>query len=997
MTDITSRVGVEFTATGDAQVVRSLDEITKMGTKAEVALHQTADAQKRVAQEAKAAAAQTKVLQTAGLNLGRQFSDVGVSLASGINPMMVLIQQGPQIADAFQMAKTQGLGFREVVRGLGASIAPVAPLLIGVSAALAVVAGGFALFERAVDKQTKNATTFGETWHATLNVVGKAIMDGPIGDGLKWLGETFNKVMDTIVRGTMGWLDQLVGFWGAAYLTITKNWRNLPQAIGAIMVGAVNNTIATVEGLVNAVIQGINRVSSLAGLKAISEVDLPRLRQASNAVAAQFEKDQARIAASFRASREGLFDKIVAETDRLHDAHKKATKAANEQAKALQNLKAVADAATIDRSTIGQSYVLPMERFVADGLVATTESIGQAFAAAKREVQGLSEYMRDRFIYSGKLSFKEIGRYAKETFRQAIYDSFLAKPIKVVLDAVVQGLPTSGLGLALGLGQFAADAVGGKAGRAVSGGIGLAATGLGVGAFAGTTAGAAALGTLGLGAGAIGSIAALAGPIGLAAGALYAAVKLFNIGGKPSNNGAGFDLITGQLSGNKRNAETEQAAQGAGQAIIAIQDSLKAAGIGLGDTVRGLVIGTRDQTQIYLSSGRELRTAVGDSQAAVDASLRAILEGATYVSDAQKKLVESALEAGKGFDAISEILSKYEAAQKITGSLADQIQQLKDPKAFELGQVDKNIQAQRDSAKQLAADGYITADMLATINGQLDELRGLQIDQVLKRFGDSLNDAANQNLATANDNLSTAQQTLIEAYGREADALKETADRFRNLAASLRQYGQTLTGGGGGLGSSYATARALFLRTSALAQSGDAGALGDLQRVSDAYLQAAKAVAPDARSYARDLAAVRNAVESSALVADRQVSSAEQQLQALHDQVAALVKIDESVLSVAEAIRNLQGAIVTQAQAQAAVDSGKTTTTTADVAPPAAAAAGGSTDSTDRLAAATEQQNALLAEQNRLLDQIAKSGGTTANILTRVTLDGVSLQTTVAA
>ena len=49
-------------------------------------------------------------------NLGRQFADVGVMLASGQNPFMTLLQQGPQIAD---IMFTSGLSIRGVARELG--------------------------------------------------------------------------------------------------------------------------------------------------------------------------------------------------------------------------------------------------------------------------------------------------------------------------------------------------------------------------------------------------------------------------------------------------------------------------------------------------------------------------------------------------------------------------------------------------------------------------------------------------------------------------------------------------------------------------------------------------------------------------------------------------------------------------------------------------------------------------------------------------------------
>lgn len=45
------------------------------------------------------------------LNLSRQFADIGVTAAMGMNPLMILIQQGPQIAD---IMKTSGLSIKDV-------------------------------------------------------------------------------------------------------------------------------------------------------------------------------------------------------------------------------------------------------------------------------------------------------------------------------------------------------------------------------------------------------------------------------------------------------------------------------------------------------------------------------------------------------------------------------------------------------------------------------------------------------------------------------------------------------------------------------------------------------------------------------------------------------------------------------------------------------------------------------------------------------------------
>jgi len=79
------------------------------------------------------------------LNLGRNGADVFVQLASGQGIMMTLIQQGPQIAEVFAEAATQGVGFKAALAGIAAQIAPFLPLIAilgATAAALGLVAVG---------------------------------------------------------------------------------------------------------------------------------------------------------------------------------------------------------------------------------------------------------------------------------------------------------------------------------------------------------------------------------------------------------------------------------------------------------------------------------------------------------------------------------------------------------------------------------------------------------------------------------------------------------------------------------------------------------------------------------------------------------------------------------------------------------------------------------------------------------------------------------------
>ena len=58
-----------------------------------------------------------------GLNMSRQFADIGVSAAMGMNPLMIAIQQGPQLMDIFQQAVIRtGRSIKTVMLEAGAAI-----------------------------------------------------------------------------------------------------------------------------------------------------------------------------------------------------------------------------------------------------------------------------------------------------------------------------------------------------------------------------------------------------------------------------------------------------------------------------------------------------------------------------------------------------------------------------------------------------------------------------------------------------------------------------------------------------------------------------------------------------------------------------------------------------------------------------------------------------------------------------------------------------------
>jgi hypothetical protein len=168
--DQLARLGVIFDQEGAQQLIKSLKDVQTNSKGAEVATEQLTDATKKGAAAAKNysmgadqmnahllaykkhlndvkvandnAAKSLRVTTRAAAGLGSQFADVGVSLAGGINPMMVLIQQGPQIAGVLGEASAAGVGFSAVLKGVWASVSPLLAAFAPWIAGLAAVGAG---------------------------------------------------------------------------------------------------------------------------------------------------------------------------------------------------------------------------------------------------------------------------------------------------------------------------------------------------------------------------------------------------------------------------------------------------------------------------------------------------------------------------------------------------------------------------------------------------------------------------------------------------------------------------------------------------------------------------------------------------------------------------------------------------------------------------------------------------------------------------------------
>lgn len=204
-------------------------------------------------------------------------------------------------------------------------------------------------------------------------------------------------------------------------------------------------------------------------------------------------------------------------------------------------------------------------------------------------------------------------------------------------------------------------------------------------------------------------------------------------------------------------------------------------------------------------------------------------------------------------------------------------------------------------------DGYAAQLKAAGVDltkyTQLEEARTIALDKAAESTSRLTEEARKYA-----DALATAEDNLRSAYEREASVFRSTIEQFTRFAVELRKFKDGLLLGNLSTLSpeaKYAEARRQFESVANRAKLGDADAIGLLQGVSQAFLEASQGYYASTADYVADFLKVSEVLDSTASVAERHVSIAQQQLNALTNQVSALITINQSVLSVREAIAAL--------------------------------------------------------------------------------------------
>lgn len=349
--DQLARLVTVFDQDGAQQLVKSLNAVEKESKAAEVATENLTDATKQAnaamnasaGAHAKAAsgisairtandnaARSSKAMTQATLNLSRQLSDVGVTAAMGMNPLMILIQQGPQIADAFQQASAGGLGFSAVLKGIWVQAAPLLAVIAPIAIAVGAVASAFAIAAKEINDDNKNiaasmgltaaqlekvkdkTVTMTDVMKGTWNAAAKAFA-ATFKDEIKAVDKFFSDFYRGFVDGAVSAIKLHVGYFVGGYKAVVDTWKMLPAAIGDLTVQAVNATISGIEFMankavqaVNMVIDGVNRALVAAGMPPMGRLGNVGLGRLENRWAGAAQNTGNQVMKSFAAGlREG--------------------------------------------------------------------------------------------------------------------------------------------------------------------------------------------------------------------------------------------------------------------------------------------------------------------------------------------------------------------------------------------------------------------------------------------------------------------------------------------------------------------------------------------------------------------------------------------------------------------------------------------------------------------------------------------------------------------
>ena len=216
--------------------------------------------------------------------LSFQINDVATMAAMGAAPMQIFASQAGQIFQIAQMAEGGVKGFAVQLGGLLLRFAPLA-------AGLAVAGVAFSRWHDQLNKEADlkaYASTLGLTGKEMEKLKDVTVTSGDIMSGIwKTLDDRMNisgntkKLIDWLfspndAQTVANFVAEIYGAFVGTYKGVVAVWGLLPDALGDLVTQATNATIAKLESMVNASIEGINglarRANEMLGIELFGQI-----------------------------------------------------------------------------------------------------------------------------------------------------------------------------------------------------------------------------------------------------------------------------------------------------------------------------------------------------------------------------------------------------------------------------------------------------------------------------------------------------------------------------------------------------------------------------------------------------------------------------------------------------------------------------------------------------------------------------------------------------
>jgi len=196
-------------------------------------------------------------------NLAFQLNDVAVSLAGGMNPLMVFAQQGSKIATIYGPDEGGvGRALKETGNLALGLVTKFWPIAAAVGAGTAAIAGMQAEINKASDVQVSFGDVALATWQEfSANIY--ELVEPAISAVSSWIGGAWQVAWPILKDFGNG----IVGTFVGAFDASKQIWSAFPFVMGDITISTANNVIAGIEGMINGAIGLVNDFKSSFGFE----------------------------------------------------------------------------------------------------------------------------------------------------------------------------------------------------------------------------------------------------------------------------------------------------------------------------------------------------------------------------------------------------------------------------------------------------------------------------------------------------------------------------------------------------------------------------------------------------------------------------------------------------------------------------------------------------------------------------------------------------------